>query len=107
VERFTVGRAAEQTGWSPRMLRYIERLGLVVPTRTSSGYRQYDRASLERLRSLRGLLGAFDIEIGDVVFAARVRREPALRTAVDSWLAGVDLEALEWDQRKHERLLAA
>jgi DNA-binding transcriptional MerR regulator len=107
MERFTVGRAAEQTGWSPRMLRYIERLGLVVPTRTSSGYRQYDPASLERLRSLRGLLDAFDIEIGDVVFAARVRREPALRTAVDSWLAGVDLEALEWDQRKHERLLAA
>jgi DNA-binding transcriptional MerR regulator len=107
MEGFTVGRAAEQTGWSPRMLRYIERLGLVVPTRTSSGYRQYDLASLERLRSLRGLLDAFDIEIGDVVFAARVRRESALRTAVDSWLAGVDLEALEWDQRKHERLLAA
>jgi len=107
MEGFTVGRAGEQTSWSPRMLRYIERLGLVVPTRTASGYRQYDASRVERLRSLRGLLNAFDIEIGDVVFAARMRREPALRTAVDSWLAGVDLEALEWDQRKHERLLAA
>ena len=42
-----------------------------------------------------------------MAFAARLRREPALRAAVDSWLAAGELEALEWEQRKHERLLAA
>jgi hypothetical protein len=30
-----------------------------------------------------------------------------LRAAVDSWLAGAELSALDWEQRKHERLLAA
>ena len=27
---FTVSQAAERTGWSPRMLRYVERVGLVA-----------------------------------------------------------------------------
>jgi hypothetical protein len=42
-----------------------------------------------------------------VAFAARLRRDAALRAAVDSWLAGLELEALEWEQAKHERLLVA
>ena len=33
----TVGAAATQTGWSPRMLRYLEDSGLVVPARRPSG----------------------------------------------------------------------
>jgi len=37
VRTATVGQAAEQTGWSPRMLRYLERAGLVVPGRTGTG----------------------------------------------------------------------
>jgi hypothetical protein len=40
------------------------------------------------------------------VFAARLRREPALRAAVETWFAANE-DALEWEQRKHERLLAA
>lgn len=107
MEGFTVGRAAAQTGWSPRMLRYVERAGLVVPERTASGYRRYGLRELNQLRSLRELLQRFGIEISDISFAARLRRDEALRAAVDSWLAGMELEALEWEQRKHERLLAA
>jgi len=30
-----------------------------------------------------------------------------IRQAVDTWLAGTDVSALDWEQRKHERLLAA
>ena len=102
-----VGEAATRTGWSPRMLRYIERSGLIVAPRTRSGYRQYGLRELNQLRSLRDLLDRFTIELSDVVFAARLRREAALRTAVDAWLAGTELDALEWEQRKHEQLLAA
>ena len=42
-------------------------------------------------------------------FATRLRREPELRTAVEGWLAaGADSGAwIEWEQEKHERLLAA
>jgi len=96
-----------RTGWSPRMLRYIERTALVVPPRTPSGYRLYSLRELNQLRSLRELLRRFRIELSDVAFAARLRRERSLRTAIDAWLAGTEIDALEWEQRKHERLLAA
>ena len=89
------------------MLRYVERSGLVVPARTRGGYRDYGLREVNQLRSLRELLGRFTIELSDLVFAARLRRETALRAAVDAWLAGAELDALEWEQRKHERLLAA
>jgi MerR family copper efflux transcriptional regulator len=107
VDGLTVGEAAEQTGWSPRMLRYLERTELVVPTRTASGYRVYGPRELRQLRTLSHLRRRFDVELTDMAFASRLRREPALRTAVETWLSGIDLEALEWEQRKHERLLAA
>ena|SRR5579859_4094377 len=102
-----VGEAATRTGWSPRMLRYIERQGLVVPARKPSGYRLYGLRELNQLRALRDLLGRFGIELSDMAFAARLRRDTVLRAAVDSWLASTELDALEWEQRKHERLLAA
>jgi DNA-binding transcriptional MerR regulator len=89
------------------MLRYVESAGLVVPGRTSSGYRAYGLTELNQLRSLRELLHRWDVDLSDVAFAARLRRDPALRAVLDGWLAGVELEALEWEQRKHERLLAA
>src|SRR5438045_2955069 len=102
----TVGEASGQTGWSPRMLRYLERAGLVVPGRSASGYRLYTLRELNQLRSLAELRRRFRVGIGDLAFASRLRREPALRAAVDGWfMAGED--ALEWEQRKHERLLAA
>ena len=106
MDGMTVGEAAEQTGWSPRMLRYLERTGLVVPGRSRAGYRLYGLRELNQLRSLGELRRRFRIEIGDMAFAARLRREPDLRAAVDTWFAGNE-DALDWEQRKHERLLAA
>jgi MerR family copper efflux transcriptional regulator len=107
MEGVKVGQAAAHTGWSPRMLRYLERTGLVVPRRTESGYRAYGLLELNQLRSLARLRRHFKVELTDIAFAARLRREPDLRAAVDSWLAGTELSALDWEQRKHERLLAA
>ena len=108
MDGLKVGEAAARTAWSPRMLRYLERLGLVVPSRTGAGYRLYGLRELNQLRALRELRARFGVEISDLVFAARLRREPELRRAVDGWLAGADdLAWVEWEQRKHERLLAA
>jgi DNA-binding transcriptional MerR regulator len=89
------------------MLRYLERAGLVVPRRTGSGYRTYGLPELNQLRSLGELRRRFQVELRELSFAARLRREPYLRAAVDSWLTGTELSALDWEQRKHERLLAA
>jgi len=108
VDGLKVSEAAARTAWSPRMLRYLERLSLVVPTRTPAGYRLYGLRELNQLRALGELRRRFGLEISDLVFAARLRREPELRRAVDGWLAGADdLAWVEWEQRKHERLLAA
>jgi DNA-binding transcriptional MerR regulator len=107
VRELTVGEAAARTGWSPRMLRYLEAAGLVFPRRTAGGYRRYGILELNQLRVLRELRRRFDVELTDVAFAARLRREPELRAAVETWLAGTELSALDWEQRKHERLLAA
>jgi hypothetical protein len=74
VDVFSVGKAAAQTGWSPRILLFLERSGLVE------------------------------------AFALRLRRVPELRAGVQTWLVGNDTRApawVQWEQRKHERLLAA
>ncbi len=103
----TVGEAAAQTGWSARMLRYLEHAGLVVPARSASGYRRYSLRELNQLRSLRELRAEHGVELSDLAFAARLRREPELRAAIQTWLAGAGVDALDWEQRKHERLLRA
>ena len=110
MESLTVGRAAALTGWSPRMLRYLEQCDLVVPERTPKGYRLYGLRELNVLRSLNELRSAFAVELSDIAFAARLRSEHDLRAAVETWLAGASGTApayLEWEQRKQERLLAA
>ncbi len=110
MDGLTVGAAAEATGWSPRMLRYLEGAGLVVPGRSSSGYRLYHLREVNQLRSLRQLRRRFGLELTDLAFAARLRRERPLRDAVETWLTGTDVRAtdwVDWEQRKHERLLAA
>jgi DNA-binding transcriptional MerR regulator len=107
VDGLTIGATAARSGWSPRMLRYLERAGLVVPRRTPSGYRIYGLLEINQLSSLRRLRRMFGVELTDLAFAARLRREPALRGAVETWLAATELSALDWEQRKHERLLAA
>jgi DNA-binding transcriptional MerR regulator len=113
MDALTIHEAAETTGWSPRMLRYIERIGLVESPRSSSGYRLYGPEQLQRLRTLRQLLADFDIGLGDLGFALRLRREEELRHAIDSWFQArperpdhiEPAHWLRWEQDKHERLL--
>ncbi len=115
VDALTINEAAETTGWSARMLRYIESIGLVEPHRSGSGYRLYGPAELQRLSTLRELLDERDLDLGEVGFALRLRRDPALRKAIDSWLAAEParpehVSADDWlrfEQEKHQWLLAA
>jgi DNA-binding transcriptional MerR regulator len=97
------------------MLRYLESTGLVVPERSAAGYRRYGDQELGLLRGLAELRRTFGIELSDVAFVVRLRRDPQLREAVEGWLTGATVPAegaseadwIEWEQRKHERLLAA
>jgi MerR family copper efflux transcriptional regulator len=114
MDGLTIHEAAETTGWSPRMLRYIEREGLIAPRRSPAGYRLYGPEELQRLRTLRELLEQHDMSLGDAGFALRLSREPELEQAVEAWLRAspsrpADVPAadwLQWEQEKHQRLLA-
>jgi len=105
----TVGDAAARTGWSARMLRYLERQRLVVPRRTAAGYRMYGLGELNQLLALRRLRERHDVDLAELAFAARLRRDDELQAAVDGWLAAAHDRGtwIDWEQRKHERLLAA
>ena len=109
MQALTIGEAATQTGWSARMLRYLEGSGLVVPERTLAGYRLYGLRELNQLRSLRDLRERHSVELDDLAFAARLRRDRGLRAAVETWLHGSAPSAdwVDWEQQKHERLLVA
>lgn len=114
MDALTIHEAARTTGWSPRMLRYVERVGLVAPERSGAGYRLYGPAELQRLRTLRELLEQRELGLSDVAFALRLRDDAQLRGAVDGWLEATaerpeDVPApdwLRWEQEKHSKLLA-
>jgi MerR family transcriptional regulator, light-induced transcriptional regulator len=54
---YTIKEAAARAGLSPTVARAWERrYGVVEPARTSSGYRLYDEAAIERLRTMRLLV---------------------------------------------------
>ncbi len=114
MDALTIHEAAQTTGWSPRMLRYVERVGLVATERSSAGYRLYGPAELQRLRTLRELLDQHELGLSDVAFALRLGSDPELRAAVDGWLEATAERPehvpvpdwLRWEQEKHSKLLA-
>jgi MerR family transcriptional regulator, copper efflux regulator len=113
-EGLTINEAAATTGWSPRMLRYIEDAGLIEPARTASGYRLFGPGELQRLRTLRELLVRFDCALSDVAFAKRTAEDADLRRDLERWFREQpekpeEVPADDWlrfEQQKHERLLA-
>ena len=81
----TIQQAAEATGWSQRMLRYLEQAGLVSALRTPGGHRHYGPRQIERLQKLRELIDGHELGITDIVFELRMRTDPQLARAVDEW----------------------
>ena len=114
VHALTVNQAAATTGWSARMLRYLERVGLVVAPRSAGGYRVYGAAELQRLRTLRELLGGHGVTLSEVAFAKRLHDEPQLANAIATWLearpsrpeAVSSSDWLRFEEDKCRRLLA-
>ena len=115
MDALTIHEAAATTGWSPRMLRYIESSGLLEARRSASGYRLYGPEELQRLRTLRELLDSHGVSLQEVGFALRLRRDEELAGAVEAWFEAqparpADVAADDWlsyEQSKHQRLLAA
>lgn len=49
---FNIGEAATQSGLPVRTIRYYEDIGLVMPERSTNGYRLFDDKSVRKLRFL-------------------------------------------------------
>jgi MerR family transcriptional regulator, copper efflux regulator len=115
MDALTIHEAAGTTGWSPRMLRYIESSGLLEARRSPSGYRLFGPEELQRLRTLRELLDEHGVSLQEVGFALRLRRDEDVAGAVEAWFEAEParpehVPADDWlafEQDKHQRLLAA
>jgi len=115
MDALTIHEAAGTTGWSARMLRYVEDAGLIEPRRSAAGYRLYGPEELQRLRTLRELLSEQAVSITEIGFALRLRRDEELSAALDGWFEAeparpADVPAADWllwEQDKHQKLLAA
>jgi DNA-binding transcriptional MerR regulator len=53
-----IGELAKRAGVSERSLRYYEEQGLLLPTRTPNGYRDYAESDVDVVRHVRMLLAA-------------------------------------------------
>ncbi len=100
----TMQQTAAITGWSQRMLRYLEQAGLVIPLRTTGGHRHYGPRHVERLQRLRELVDAHDLGITDVAFELRMRTDAALARAVDDWFGPIHRAAAPPEAAIYRRL---
>ena len=115
MDALTIHEAAQTTGWSPRMLRYVERIGLVGPAALGGGLPPVRRRGAPAPAHPARAAGAFEIGLGELGFALRLRRDrvPARRGGVvvrGRAAASRARPAADWlrfEQEKHERLLTA
>lgn len=89
-----IGDLAEQTGASPRSLRYYEEQGLLTSERTMSGQRRYPPDAVDRVRLLRQLYNA----------SLTSNTITTLLPCVDSPSAAVTAEAITVMKHEHARL---
>src|SRR4051812_29412060 len=89
MQSLTIQQAAEATGWSQRMLRYLEQAGLVSALRTPGGHRLYGPRQIDRLQKLRELIDAHGLGITDIAFELRMRTDPLVARAVDDWFGPI------------------
>src|SRR3954466_13261470 len=89
MQSLTIAQAADATGWSQRMLRYLEQAGLVSALRTPGGHRHYGPRQIERLQKLRELIDAHGLGITDIAFELRMRTDPLVARAVDDWFGPI------------------
>ena len=106
METMTIQQASEATGWSQRMLRYLEQAGLVAALRTPGGHRHYGPRQIERLQGLRDLLAEHGLTIADIAFERRMRTDPEVARAVDAWFGAIHRHAAPPEAGIYRRLAA-
>jgi adenosylhomocysteinase len=104
MQSLTIQQAAETTGWSQRMLRYLEQAGLVAALRSPGGHRHYGPRQIERLQGLRELIDRHNLGITEIAFELRMRTDPQLARAVDDWFGPIHRSAAPPEAGIYRRL---
>ncbi|WP_239308144.1 MULTISPECIES: MerR family transcriptional regulator [unclassified Frankia] len=110
-ERLPITRAAGVLETTARMLRYRESLGLLAPSRSSGGHREYGERDLAAAAYADELERHYGVGPRDLAFALRVLADPAVAADVHRLgqlvhrLASTPVEALDFDAQKARRLL--
>jgi MerR family transcriptional regulator/heat shock protein HspR len=60
---FIISVAARMLGVHAQTLRYYERVGLIVPSRSRGRIRLYSRADLDRVRQVQGLIDKLGVNL--------------------------------------------
>jgi MerR family copper efflux transcriptional regulator len=103
MSRFAIGRAAQASGVSAKMIRHYEGAGLMPPApRTDAGYRQYGETDIHTLRFIRHArdLGFSIRQIAELVELWHNRSRPSRQVKA---LAQAHIDELD---RKARELLA-
>jgi MerR family transcriptional regulator, copper efflux regulator len=106
-----VGEAARQVGTSARMLRYAEQLGLVAPSRTAGGYRDYGEPELAAAATALELQARYRTTPAALAFALRALEDPEVAGSLRRLArlrrgAGTgSVTALDFETAKARRLL--
>ncbi len=108
-----IQEVAEETGLTPRSIRYYEERGLLRPAARSEGaYRLYDASDLEQLRFIKGLRDDAGLSIADI---GQILEDEELRRRTRAALEATDdpaerqrilLERLASIEGLHARLTA-
>jgi DNA-binding transcriptional MerR regulator len=100
-----IGKLAERTGTSERLLRYYESVGLLTAARRPNGYRTYDETAPQTVGKIRALLAAglptstirqvLPCTEADAAAGATVRPCPGVLDGMRAHLAELDRRAAE------------
>ena len=79
ASELTIGEVATRSGVAPSALRFYERVGLIVSTRTDGNQRRYDRAVLRRIAFVQAgrAAGVTLAEIRSALDGLPTRRTPS------------------------------
>lgn len=104
-----IGELASKTGASPRALRHYEERGLLVPERTSGGYRSYSQDDIVRVAQIKTMIdaGLTTASIQRYIACARdgdhgtwLELCPSLRAELASVVERLDVKQAELSERK-------
>jgi DNA-binding transcriptional MerR regulator len=95
-----IGELSQRTGATRRLLRYYEDQGLIAPTRSGNGYREYDERHVDRVVQIRALL--------DVGLPTRVIKTllPCLDTPRSIRLPNPTAETIATLERERDKMTA-